>query len=59
MGSSSTLKASPEATGTDEDSIHKVPGVISVASADASVSTMEGELPVGSVLWDGLKQIVQ
>ena len=59
MGCGSTLEASPETTGTDEGSIHKVPGVISVASADASVSTMEGELPVGSVLWDGMKQIAQ
>ena len=59
MGRGSTLKASPETTGTNEGSIHKVPDVKSVASADTSVSTMEGELPVGSVSWDGMKQIVQ
>ena len=61
LGCGSTLEASPEATGTDEGSIHKVPGPVLYlcASADASVSTTEGESPVGSVLWDGMKQIAQ
>ena len=48
-----------ETTGTNEGSIHKVPGVISVSSTEASVSNTEGELPVGSVSWDGMKQIAQ
>ena len=46
------------ATVTNKGSMHKVPGVKTVASADTSVFTEEGELPVGSVLWDGMKQIV-
>ena len=59
LGWGSTLKASPEATGTEECSNHEVPGVIYVASAETLVSTMGGELPMGSVLWDGMKQIAQ
>ena len=59
LGCGLTLKASLEATGTNGGSTHNVPAVKSAGSTDTSVSTTEEELPMGSELWDGMKQIAQ